>query len=64
MEKKTVILISLISFLSGLVLGFFISPVKQGFGNNCGNHNHYYSGPEEDTENKEEIDGQEDQEEA
>ena len=42
MQKKTGILVSIICFLVGFILGLFLSPIKQGIGNHCGNTNHYY----------------------
>jgi len=43
MDKKTKFLIGAVLFLSGIIIGFFISPIKQGIGNNSGNNitNHY-----------------------
>ena len=42
MEKKTCVMISVICFLSGLVLGVFASVIKNGIGNNSGNTINYY----------------------
>ncbi|MDF2821288.1 MAG: hypothetical protein K0R15_1729 [Clostridiales bacterium] len=43
MSKSKVFFISTFWFLLGLVLGFLISPIKQGIGNNSGNTtNNYY----------------------
>lgn len=48
MKKLTAILISIICLLTGILLGFMISPVKQGFGNNCGNTTNYNHKKEEE----------------
>ncbi len=37
MRKLTVFLISVVCLLAGIILGFLLSPVKFGIGNNCGN---------------------------
>jgi len=43
MKKREVFMLSALSFSVGIVFGFLISPVKNGFGNNAGNHiNNYY----------------------
>lgn len=42
MKKSTPFCISLISLLSGIVIGFCLSPIKRGIGNNCGNTYHIY----------------------
>lgn len=41
MKNKKSLCIGLISFLAGIIVGFFIAPIKQGIGNNCGNTNYY-----------------------
>lgn len=52
MKKFTALLISIISLLTGIILGFLLSPVKQGFGNNSGNTNNYnYKKGEAEKEN-------------
>lgn len=38
MKKSTAAFIAAISCLTGVIIGFLISPVKQGIGNNCGNN--------------------------
>jgi hypothetical protein len=52
MDKKTKFLIGAVLFLSGIIIGFFISPIKQGIGNNSGNNttNHYNNEKEEKDE--------------
>jgi len=43
MKKREVFMLSALSFSVGIVFGFLISPAKNGFGNNAGNHiNNYY----------------------
>ena len=43
MKKKEIFMLAAITFSVGMVLGFLISPVKQGIGNNSGNTtNNYY----------------------
>jgi hypothetical protein len=37
MKKREIFTISALTFSMGIVLGFLISPVKYGFGNNSGN---------------------------
>jgi hypothetical protein len=54
MDKKRGFLISLICFLTGVIVGFIISPVKQGMGNNCGNSYHYNKDGQEDSGEKKE----------
>ena len=39
MKKSAGILTAIACFFAGMVFGFFISPVKQGIGNNSGNNN-------------------------
>jgi hypothetical protein len=48
MKKSEVFFITLCGFLSGVIIGFLMSPIKKGvkMGNNCGNttnHYHYYN---------------------
>lgn len=40
MQKSTGILVAIITFLAGALLGFLMAPAKKGvmIGNNCGNH--------------------------
>lgn len=40
MKNNEKVLLGLSCFLGGVVVGFFIAPIKQGIycGNNCGNH--------------------------
>lgn len=49
MTKPEVILLSISTFLGGLVVGFFIAPIKKGLeiGNNSGNTNNYNYGKNE-----------------
>lgn len=42
MKKRTGFMLSLIFLMLGIIIGFLISPVKQGFGNNNGNGNNYF----------------------
>ncbi len=35
MEKKTRVLVSIICFLVGVILGIFLSPIKQGISTYC-----------------------------
>ncbi len=51
MKDKKSLCIPIIFFLSGIIIGFFIAPMKNGIGNNCGNNN-YYTG-ETDKESEE-----------
>ncbi len=47
MKKSEIVLLSICSFLTGMVLGFLLAPIKKGIemGNNCGNTtNHNYGG--------------------
>ncbi len=43
MKKREIIMLSILTFLSGIVLGFVFSPVKQGIININGNttNNHF-----------------------
>ena len=52
MEKREIITISALAFSVGVVVGFLISPVKNGFGNNSGNNikNYYYKEPSTEEE--------------
>ncbi|WP_158651526.1 hypothetical protein [Mesobacillus jeotgali] len=52
MRKREVFMLSALSFSMGIVLGFLISPAKNGFGNNSGNNikNYYYCKPSKDEE--------------
>lgn len=42
MKDKKSLCIAIIFLLVGIIMGFFIAPIKQGFGNNSGNNNNYY----------------------
>ncbi len=53
MNKITGILLAITCLFAGIVIGFLISPVKDGFGNNSGNTNNYYGDKKEDSENPE-----------
>ncbi|HHV09805.1 MAG TPA: hypothetical protein GXX75_05960 [Clostridiales bacterium] len=52
MKKSEIIFLSVCAFLSGLVLGFLIAPIKKGLeiGNNSGNTNNYYGDNEKQDE--------------
>jgi hypothetical protein len=39
---KKNILVCIICFLTGVILGFLLAPIKQGIGNNSGNSSYYY----------------------
>lgn len=52
MKNKKFLCIGIISFLAGIIIGFLISPIKQGIGNNCGNTNYY---TDEKNEKSEEV---------
>ncbi len=54
MSKKHTVLLSITFFLAGIVFGFFLAPIKQGIGNNCGNNYHYYKDNNEENTNEEE----------
>jgi hypothetical protein len=43
MKKREIFTLSALAFSMGIVFGFLISPMKNGFGNNSGNttNNHY-----------------------
>ena len=51
MKNANKILAPLICLLVGIIIGFLISPVKGGFGNNSGNTVNYYGVKKEDSEN-------------
>jgi phosphotransferase system glucose/maltose/N-acetylglucosamine-specific IIC component len=53
MKKFTKILISIICLLTGIIIGFLISPIKGGIGNNAGNTFNYYGDKKEGSENSE-----------
>ena len=53
MSKKQTILLSITFFLTGVVFGFLLAPIKQGIGNNCGNNYNYYKDKEEENTNHE-----------
>jgi hypothetical protein len=43
MRNREIFMLSALTFSMGIVMGFLISPAKNGFGNNSGNTtNHYY----------------------
>ncbi|SHJ90751.1 hypothetical protein SAMN05444401_0091 [Clostridium amylolyticum] len=43
MKKREIFMLSALAFSTGIILGFLLSPVKQGCGNNNGNTiNNYY----------------------
>lgn len=49
MNKGRAVLISMLMFSVGMILGFLISPIKRGIGNDSGNTtNNYYN--KEETE--------------
>ncbi|BCJ93714.1 hypothetical protein acsn021_12830 [Anaerocolumna cellulosilytica] len=52
MDKKMRFLLGTVLFLAGIITGFFIAPIKQGIGNNCGNNstNNYHNEKEENEE--------------
>lgn len=54
MKKTTGILLAFTCFFAGACLGFLLSPVKHGIGNNsgnnCGNQAYNYGHEEEDAE--------------
>lgn len=54
MKKRTGFMLSLIFLMLGIIIGFLISPVKQGFGNNNGNNVYNYKNkPEPDNTDNE-----------
>jgi hypothetical protein len=54
MRKNEVFTYTALAFSMGMVLGFLISPAKNGFGNNSGNNikNYYYNNTSEDDKSK------------
>ena len=43
MKKREIFMLAALTLSMGVVLGFLLSPVKQGIGNNAGNStNNYY----------------------
>lgn len=53
MRKFTAFLISVICLLTGIILGFLLSPVKFGLGNNSGNTtNNNYNKKEQEEQSK------------
>jgi hypothetical protein len=56
LKKTEIVLLSVCTFLVGVVMGFLVAPIKKGFeiGNNSGNTNNYNYGNNEDQE--EELD--------
>lgn len=44
MRTSTAILTALLTFFAGIFVGFLLSPVKRGIGNNCGNTTTAYYG--------------------
>lgn len=54
MKKITGILLAFTCLLTGIVIGFLISPAKGGFGNNAGNTFNYYGDKKEELESTEE----------
>jgi len=50
MKKREIFMLSALSFSVGIVFGFLISPAKNGFGNNAGNHIHNYYGRKQSTD--------------
>ncbi len=55
MKKIEIVLLSVCTFLAGVVMGFFLAPIKKGFeiGNNSGNTNNYNYGDNEAQEEEE-----------
>ena len=57
MKKSTAFFLCVITFLSGIILGFMMAPAKQGFGNHSGNTRNiknYYLDKEDPVVNGEE----------
>lgn len=54
MKDKKSLCIAIIFFLSGIITGFFLAPIKQGIGNNCGNNNYYTEKKDENVKKDEE----------
>ncbi len=46
-RKRRKLLLPSLTFFIGLTVGFLMSPVKYGVGNNNGNINNHYYGPDE-----------------
>lgn len=44
MKKREIVMLSGLSLSVGMVLGFLISPIKQGIYNYAGNSTHYHYG--------------------
>lgn len=42
MDKRKKGFVYIICFLTGVIFGFLLAPIKQGIGNNCGNNSYYY----------------------
>lgn len=42
MKKREIFLLSSLTFSLGIILGFLLSPARNGFGNNAGNNIHNY----------------------
>lgn len=60
MRKSSAILFGLLMFASGLILGYVISPAKNGsFGCNNGNTENYFYGKSEELSELEKLDGTE-----
>lgn len=53
MYKKTGILLAIISFLSGIITGFLLAPIKNGIGNDSGNNYNYYGDSKDSNDSKE-----------
>jgi len=53
MTKISKILLPIICLLTGIIIGFLISPVKGGFGNNSGNTFYFYGSKKEGSDNSE-----------
>jgi F0F1-type ATP synthase membrane subunit c/vacuolar-type H+-ATPase subunit K len=51
MKKVTGILLAIACLFAGIAIGFIISPVKGGLGNNAGNTTNNYYDKKEDSEN-------------
>ncbi|MCR5687911.1 MAG: hypothetical protein K6G58_07825 [Lachnospiraceae bacterium] len=52
---KDIVIFSLFSLLVGLVLGFFIAPIKKGMNIGCNNGNNYISKDEAERELHEDL---------
>lgn len=44
------VLLPLLAFFAGVTMGFILSPVKHGMGNNSGNITNHYYGKDESTD--------------